>query len=46
MLESLKVHFTGIISEKKEDEDDADDGYFENKYRTVRSSVNLDSDSE
>ncbi|XP_048445084.1 thioredoxin domain-containing protein PLP3A-like [Pyrus x bretschneideri] len=35
----------GIISEKKED-DDEDDGYLEGGRRTVRSSVNLDSDSD
>ncbi|KAM0970361.1 hypothetical protein FF1_018448 [Malus domestica] len=35
----------GIISEKKEDGDE-DDGYLEGGRRTVRSSVNLDSDSD
>ncbi|CAN6563208.1 unnamed protein product [Malus baccata var. baccata] len=35
----------GIISEKKED-DDEDDGYLEGGRRIVRSSVNLDSDSD
>ncbi|XP_015890001.3 thioredoxin domain-containing protein PLP3B [Ziziphus jujuba] len=36
----------GIISEKKEDEVEEDDGYPENRRRTVRSSANSDSDSE
>ncbi|KAB8743219.1 hypothetical protein FH972_026494 [Carpinus fangiana] len=36
----------GIISEKKEVADDEDDEYHENRYRTVRSSSNPDSDSE
>ncbi|GKU99217.1 hypothetical protein SLEP1_g12093 [Rubroshorea leprosula] len=36
----------GIISEKKADEDDEDDDYDENNRRTVRSSVNHDSDSD
>ncbi|KAF3440712.1 hypothetical protein FNV43_RR18998 [Rhamnella rubrinervis] len=44
-LENLLLK-KGIISEKKEDEDEEDDGCYENKYRTVRSSVNHDSDSE
>ncbi|GLT39177.1 hypothetical protein SLA2020_133830 [Shorea laevis] len=36
----------GIISEKKDDEDDEDDDNDENNRRTVRSSVNHDSDSD
>ncbi|GLU19848.1 hypothetical protein SLE2022_360730 [Rubroshorea leprosula] len=36
----------GIISEKKADEDDEDDDYDDNNRRTVRSSVNHDSDSD
>ena len=36
-------HFTGIISEKKIDEDDV---YDESRRNTVRSSVNHDSDSD
>ena len=43
---SLNYHYTGIISEKKEVADDEDDEYHENRYRTVRSSSNPDSDSE
>lgn len=39
----LNHYFTGIISEKKVDEDD---GYHENRRRTVRASVNSDSDSD
>ncbi|XP_073155256.1 thioredoxin domain-containing protein PLP3B-like [Henckelia pumila] len=35
----------GIIEEKKQGEDD-DDDYLENKQRTVRSSINTDSDSD
>lgn len=38
-------HFTGIISEKK-NEDDEDDVYGESRRRTVRSSMNHDSDSD
>ncbi|GKV41585.1 hypothetical protein SLEP1_g49091 [Rubroshorea leprosula] len=34
----------GVISEKKDDEDDEDDDYPENTCRTVRSSVNHESD--
>ncbi|KAK4840196.1 hypothetical protein QYF36_002054 [Acer negundo] len=36
----------GIISEKKEGEDDKDDDYDESMRRTVRTSVNTDSDSD
>lgn len=36
--------FTGIISEKKEE--DEDDEYLEGGRRTVRSSLNHDSDSD
>jgi hypothetical protein len=43
---SLNHHYTGIISEKKEDEDGEDDGCHENRCRSVRSSFNPDSDSE
>ncbi|XP_022775344.1 thioredoxin domain-containing protein PLP3B-like [Durio zibethinus] len=36
----------GIISEKKNDEDDEDDVYDESRSKTVRSSLNHDSDSD
>ncbi|XVF62097.1 hypothetical protein PTKIN_Ptkin08bG0190100 [Pterospermum kingtungense] len=36
----------GIISEKKNDDDDEDDVYDESRRRTVRSSLNHDSDSD
>lgn len=36
----------GIISEKKENEDNEEDEYQENRYRTVRCSVDPDSDSD
>lgn len=37
--------FTGIISEKKKDEDEEDEDY-DGQHRSVRSSVNADSDSD
>ncbi|KAJ4717833.1 Thioredoxin domain-containing protein [Melia azedarach] len=45
---TLEVLLTkkGIISEKKKDEDDEEDDYQENRRRTVRSSVDPDSDSD
>lgn len=36
----------GIISKKKENEDDEEDEYHENRHRTVRCSVDPDSDSD
>ncbi|GKV29608.1 hypothetical protein SLEP1_g38516 [Rubroshorea leprosula] len=36
----------GVISEKKDDEDDEDEDYHENTRRTVRSSVNHESDMD
>jgi hypothetical protein len=41
---SENLYSAGIIKEKKEEDDD--DDYPENKHRTVRSSVNADSDSD
>lgn len=43
---SLNYHCTGILIEKKEDADVEDDGNHENRHRTVRSSLNPDSDSD
>lgn len=44
-LEVLLVK-KGVISEKKENEDDEEDEYQENRHRTVRCSVDPDSDSD
>lgn len=44
VTKSQCFRFTGIISEKKDDDEDDDD--YEDKHRTVRSSVNPDSDSD
>lgn len=35
--------YSGIIEEKKQEDDD---DYLENKHRTVRSSINTESDSD
>ena len=42
---ALNHYFTGIVSEKKKDEDD-EDGYPESRRNTVRSSVDPNSDSD
>ena len=39
-------YFTGIISEKKNDEEDEDGVYPESRRNAVRSSVDPDSDSD
>ncbi|KAL6345412.1 hypothetical protein AAG906_015895 [Vitis piasezkii] len=44
-LEALLIK-KGIVSEKKKDEDDEDGGYPESRRNTVRSSVDLNSDSD
>ncbi|KAF8018705.1 hypothetical protein BT93_H3567 [Corymbia citriodora subsp. variegata] len=44
-LEALLIK-KGIISEKKDDENDEDSEYLENRHRSVRSSVDPDSDSD
>lgn len=43
---ALNHYFTGIVSEKKKDEDDEDGGYPESRRNTVRSSVDPNSDSD
>lgn len=44
-LEALLIK-KGIVSEKKDDEDNEDSEYLENRHRSVRSSVDHDSDSD
>lgn len=46
MEKFLNRNLTGIISEKKDNEDDEEDDYPESRDRTVRASACPDSDSD